>query len=106
MNFYTKKIFDEINKINPDLIVTHSQNDYHPDHRALSRMVKSVAGIYYPVLFADNFVGIDFKPNYYIDITKFFKKNKLYKAMHLNFLKNILSLLKFGIVFVQFSAMV
>ena len=69
---HKKKIFDEINKINPDLIVTYSQNDYHPDHRSLSRMVKSIAGIYYPVLFADNFVGIDFKPNYYIDITKFF----------------------------------
>ena len=29
--------------------------------------MKSIAGIYYPLLFADNFVGIDFNPNYYVD---------------------------------------
>ena len=79
---HQKLIHYEINKINPDLIVTHSQNDYHPDHRALSRIVKSIAGIYYPLLFADNFVGIDFNPNYYVDISDFFSKKKLAIQKH------------------------
>ena len=30
--------------------------------------------IYYPVLFCDNFVGINFNPNYYVDISEFFTK--------------------------------
>ncbi len=79
---HQKKIFHEIKKIDPDLIVTHSQNDYHPDHRALSKIVQSVAGIYYPVLFADNLVGINFNPNYYIDISNFFLKKKLAIKSH------------------------
>ena len=103
--FLLKKIFDEINKINPDLIVTHSQNDYHPDHRALSRMVKSVAGIYYQFV-ADNFVGIDFKPNYYIDITKFLKKKLAIQSHASQFPEKYIELVEIWNRFVQFSAMV
>ena len=81
---HQKKIHYEINRINPDLIITHSHNDYHPDHRSLSKIVKSIAGIHYPVLFADNFVGIDFNPNYYVDISKFFLKKKLAIKAHVS----------------------
>ena len=28
-----KVLISSINKINPDLIVTHAPEDYHPDHR-------------------------------------------------------------------------
>ena len=65
-----------IDNYNPDLIVTHSQNDYHADHRALSKFVVNIAGFKCPVLFADNLMGVDFKPLFYIDITKYFLEKK------------------------------
>ncbi len=61
-------------KIKPDLIITHSPEDYHPDHRHLSRFVSDVASFKYPVLYADTLLGINFIPNYFVDITKFFEK--------------------------------
>lgn len=79
---HQRKIYKEIKKIDPDLILTHSENDYHPDHRALSSIVKSIAGIYYPVLFCDNFVGINFNPNYYVDISEFFHQKKIAISSH------------------------
>lgn len=71
---HKKLLKKEIFKHNPDLIVTHSESDYHPDHRALSKIVQSIAGIYIPILFCDNFMGINYIPNYIVDITEAFSK--------------------------------
>ncbi len=59
--------------IQPDLIVTHSPEDYHPDHRALSDFVKMAAGFTCPILYADNLMGVNFMPEYYVDITPYFE---------------------------------
>ena len=61
-----------IQNVNPDLIITHSSNDYHSDHRNLSKLVQSIAGHYVPILFCDTMMGINFKPDYYIDISNQF----------------------------------
>ena len=37
----------------------------------LSKIVKTVAGHYTPVLYCDTMMGINFLPNYYVDITKY-----------------------------------
>ena len=66
------KIKDYILKINPDFIITHDERDYHPDHRALSRMVSDIASFKHPVFFAETLMGLNFEPNYYIDITEHF----------------------------------
>ncbi len=61
-----------IKNVNPDLIITHSSNDYHSDHRNLSKLVQNIASHYVPILCCDTMMGINFVPNYYIDITKYF----------------------------------
>ncbi len=68
-----KKIIKEnILKIMPDLIITHSKKDYHSDHRSLSFLTSSVVSHYIPILYCDTLMGINFNPNYYIDITEHF----------------------------------
>ena len=62
-----------IQKVNPDLIVTHYYKDYHSDHVSLSKIVKTIAGHYIPVLYCDTMMGINFNPIYYIDISKYMK---------------------------------
>ncbi len=70
-----QKIIKEfITKIKPDLVITHSPEDYHPDHRILSYYVENAVGFKCPVLLADTLMGVNFIPEYYIDITKNFQK--------------------------------
>ena len=66
-----------INKIKPDFIITHDPNDYHHDHRALSYYTISASSFTYPVFFCDTLMGINFVPEYYVDITSFFEEKKL-----------------------------
>ncbi len=70
---HRKVIKENIFNIMPDLVVTHSETDYHSDHRALSELTRSVSSHYIPVLYCDTMMGVNFQPNYYVDITDFFK---------------------------------
>lgn len=69
----TEKIDYFIKTINPNIIITHSPEDYHPDHRALSKIVSDSAGFDCPVLYADSLMGVGFLPEFYVDITNFFE---------------------------------
>jgi len=66
------RIVSTIHSISPDLIITHSPDDYHPDHRALSSYVNDAAGFRCPILYAETLMGVGFTPDYYIDITAHF----------------------------------
>ena len=72
----TEKIDNFIKKINPNLIITHSPEDYHPDHRALSRLLTNEIGFKCPIIFADTLMGVNFIPDFYVDITDHFEDKK------------------------------
>ena len=78
---HRKIIKDNILKIMPDLIITHSKNDYHTDHRCLSFLTSSVVSHYIPLLYCDTLMGVNFNPNFYIDITEYilFKEEAILK---------------------------
>ena len=66
-------IKEYILSIKPDLIVTHAPEDYHTDHRTLSYFVQEATGFICPILYSDTLMGVNFIPDYYIDITPHFK---------------------------------
>jgi len=64
-----KIIANLVSDFHPDAVITHAPEDYHPDHRALSRFVEDATGFICPLFFADTLMGISFTPELYVDIT-------------------------------------
>jgi N-acetylglucosamine malate deacetylase 1 len=60
-----------IEEINPDLVITHAENDYHNDHKNLSKAVSNFCSFKFPVVYFDNFMGVNSSPKIFIDISKF-----------------------------------
>ena len=58
------------------LNITHSENDYHADHKSLSLITKVAVSHYIPILYCDTLMGINFNPNYYVDITDYYELKK------------------------------
>jgi N-acetylglucosamine malate deacetylase 1 len=81
----TRMVFVElIRKAKPDLIITHTPNDYHPDHRVVSRLIfdaSFMSGLknvetetpfhpgVQPVAYLDSITGANFLPTDYVDIS-------------------------------------
>ncbi|TBX05617.1 PIG-L deacetylase family protein [Clostridium perfringens] len=74
-------IVNLIDNIRPDIIFTHNPNDYHSDHRIVSNLVFDSASYKVPVIYVDSITGINFNPDFYIDITDEFslKKKMIFK---------------------------
>lgn len=87
--------YDDVNAVNallevvrharPDVIITHSYNDYMRDHIETGRMAfdasfcsslvhRATASPFYseivPIFFMDNLAGLDFNPDVYVDISE------------------------------------
>ena len=66
----------------PDYIITHTENDFHQDHVAVAKAVKSAnrSGEASLITFPSQDIKIPFDANLYVDITKYFdKKLKILK---------------------------
>jgi LmbE family N-acetylglucosaminyl deacetylase len=84
----TRMAFVElIRKAKPDVILTHNSSDYHPDHKAVSRLMfdaSFVSGLknvktespYHPgvqpMIYLDTANGANFTPTEFVDITETF----------------------------------
>jgi LmbE family N-acetylglucosaminyl deacetylase len=86
-----------VRKARPDLILTHAPVDYHPDHRTTGQILwdirvmttvpnittaeppcERIPEIYY----FDTVAGIDFVPQFYVDISETFELKKEMLACH------------------------
>jgi LmbE family N-acetylglucosaminyl deacetylase len=88
---------DMIRSVNPDLVITHGPNDYHPDHRYTHQLVWdaiTLAGVanvktahpatdrQVTLYFMDNLGGIEFHPTEFVDITETMEQKKKALAKH------------------------
>jgi LmbE family N-acetylglucosaminyl deacetylase len=86
-----------IRAANPDIILTHSPADYHPDHRTVYRLafdasfVASLPNVPMEhaattstaaLLHFDHFAGVNFVPEEYVDITDAYEIKKAMLACH------------------------
>lgn len=93
------RMIDILREADPDVIFTHSPNDYHPDHRYVSQLVfdayfqkglPHMPGQQMPacrfgkaqVYYMDNLGGIGFFPTEYVDITETFEIKKQMLCCH------------------------
>ncbi len=83
------KFVDAIRQAKADIVVAHNPNDYHPDHRVVSRLatdarilsaVRLVETRHPPVkappelFYMDSVAGIGFPPDYLVDVTASFER--------------------------------
>lgn len=81
------KFVDAVRRAKADIIVTHNPQDYHPDHVACSKLASDARILSavrlietaHPALdkgpelyYMDSIAGINFTPQYYVDITQTF----------------------------------
>ena len=91
------RFIDLIREAKPDLILTHDPNDYHPDHRVVSRLMfdaSFVSGLpniktehpahpgVCPLYYFDTLTGAGFLPTEYVDITDTFETKKAMLRSH------------------------
>lgn len=92
-------MIDLLRQADPDVIITHSPGDYHPDHRYVSQLVfdsyfqkglPHMPGQTQPacrfgqaqVYYMDNVAGIGFSPTEYVDISEVIQTKRDMLACH------------------------
>lgn len=96
------RFVDLIRATKPDVILTHDPDDYHPDHRVVSRLMfdaSFVAGLpniktkhpahpgVQPLYYFDTISGANFNPTEYVDITDTYKTKQTMIECHSSQLK-------------------
>lgn len=102
-------MIDLMRESDPDIIITHSPNDYHPDHRYISQLVfdsyfqKGLPHIPQQtkpacrfggtqIYYMDNLAGIGFLPTEYVDITSVMETKRRMLRCHKSQFKAISTL--------------
>ena len=83
---YTERLAGVIRRVGPDVIITHSPNDYMRDHTAIHRLVNIASfaatiphyegvdvpahPIVQPIFEMDTLMGVGFIPDEYVDVTE------------------------------------
>jgi LmbE family N-acetylglucosaminyl deacetylase len=99
----TRFLFVElIRKSKPDIILTHNPNDYHPDHKAVSRILfdaSFLSGLpniktdslfhpgVQPLYYFDTAGGVNFNPTEFVDITDTYKIKLKMLSCHVSQIK-------------------
>jgi LmbE family N-acetylglucosaminyl deacetylase len=108
-------MIDLLRQADPDVILTHSPNDYHPDHRYVSQLVfdsyfqkglPHIPGQKEPacrfgqtqVYYMDNLAGIGFTPGEYVDITEVMEAKRRMLDCHQSQVKPMRELAKTDLV--------
>ena len=88
-----------IRQSRPDAIFTHDPNDYHPDHRTVSKLVFDASFLsslpnvktntnahpgVQPLLYFDTSGGLNFQPSEYVDIEDVFKVKQTMFSKHVS----------------------
>ncbi len=91
------EVVDIIRYAKPDIIITHSPEDYMPDHTITGQLVFEAAftatlpnyktkypahELITPIYYMDTVVGLKFQPTHYVDITDFFEIKKKMLLCH------------------------
>lgn len=79
---FIDKLSKIVYKVKPDFVITHTDDDFHQDHRAVSQAVRVVNrfSLFSTILFPSQDSKLPFLGNFYVDITDYFeKKIKLLK---------------------------
>jgi N-acetylglucosamine malate deacetylase 1 len=95
-------VVDLVRDARPDVIITHSPNDYMADHNEISKLVfgasfhatlplyetaKPHYGTVAPIYYMETVMGIDFRPVEYVDVTATFETKVAMLEAHASQLK-------------------
>jgi LmbE family N-acetylglucosaminyl deacetylase len=93
-----ERFIDAIREAQPDVMIIHSENDYHPDHRLAGSIARDaripasvplVTTAYPPtkiptVFLMDTLLGQNFEPEFYVDITRVIETKKKMLESHVS----------------------
>lgn len=79
------KLMNAIGEVEPDIIFTLSPNDYHSDHRAISKLTLDCA--WTPLFYCETELSVGFIPDFYVDITAQLERKIAMRMCHKSQLK-------------------
>lgn len=71
-----------IAEFKPTVLITHAPDDYHPDHRTLSRLVAEACPPETVLLFAEAMLGGGAQPEWLVDITSQYERKRAALGVH------------------------